>query len=303
MAWVGWQMRIPPEWRPLRIEGGWDRGAVIVGDMNEPVLQLKWWRPGKKRFDADRWVRRRLRSLRARSGGPEGPSPKGFSHTAWVPESILLGAGEKLLRFWYGYAPAADLVVEVSASPEAAINARKEVMSKMIPSISVYGRGDATRWAVFGASFESPAGFRMINKRLLLGDLALLLAGADGSRLMLRQVYPAELALGRRNLERWVKVRPFKEHRKYRLSGLVERYSVNSFGRTLEGIRQWGRKRLPIPLGFCAPRVALSIAVQDQRLDRLLLAEHDAPSRSDEIMLATAVGRMNWDRLQPGGTS
>ena len=98
VAWMGWQMRIPPDWRPLRIAGEWARGKVIVGSANEPAMQIAWWRPNRKRFDPARWVRRRLRSLKVRDGGPDGPAPPDFSETAWVPDAQVQGAGRKLLR-------------------------------------------------------------------------------------------------------------------------------------------------------------------------------------------------------------
>ena len=296
MAWMGWQMRVPPEWRPLRIADERGRGRVILGSATEPAMQIRWWRPNKKRFDARRWMQRRLRSLKVRDAGPEGPAPSGFSETAWAaePES----GGRKLLRAWYGYAPEADLVLEVTVNLEAPKRTRRIVTSQVVPSLAVYEKDGITRWSVFGASFESPAGFRLLDKRLALGDLVLRFRGKDRSCLMLRQVYPAETALARRKIERWIEMWPFKEHRRYKTAELKEVWRARSYGRTLEGIKQPGRKRLPFPLGSCGPRATLSVAVVDTELDRLLVAEHDAPDGADEEMLATAIARMNWAILE-----
>ncbi len=307
LAWVGWQMRVPPEWRPLRIEGEWKRGKMIIGDAEEPVIQLKWWRPQAERFDAARWMQSRLRSLGLRPASnplPSGPPP-GFSETAWVPEAKWAGEEKTLLRLFYGYAPRAGLVLELVVNSEASKRLRNQVLFSVLPSLAVFESGGVTRWSVFGASFESPAGFQMTDKRLLLGDLAFRFRARDRSRLMMRQVYPAELALARRKLEKWIEIRPFREHRKYRPTGPSETWTVKSFGRMLEGTKISGRKSLPAPLGFCAPRQTLTGVLRDTGLDRLLIVEHDSPVEPDQSLVASALSRMNWAQLETihhGGT-
>ncbi len=271
---------------------------MILGSGDEPAFQIRWWRPGKERFDAGRWIRRRLRSLKARDAGPGAPGPGGFSETAWVRDES--GSGRTPLRLWHGYAPAAGLVIEVTVNLDAAKRTRRTVAAEVLPSLVVSETGRAIAWSVFGASFESPAGCRPLDHKLVLGDLALRFRGGDGSCLWLRQVYPAETALARRPVERWMRTWPFKEHRRYKDAGKGGPWSAESFGRTLEGTRQPGRKRLAFPLGSCSPREVLSVAVVDTELDRLLLAEHDAPGRPDESMLAAAIGRMNWALLGEG---
>ena len=299
LAWVGWQMKIPAEWRPIRIEGGWDKGAMFIADEEEPVLQVKWWRPGKARFEAERWMRRRLKALCLRASREAAPAPAGFAVTTWVSEDLLDGTAG-LLRVWYGYAPEAGLLLEIVTGGETPTKIRKLILRQIIPSLVTYSSDVAVRWAVFGASFESPAEFTLTNKRLLLGDLTLEFHG-KGRRLVLRQVYPAELALSRRKIERWIEVRAFREHRKYRADSSPEKWTVNSFGRKLEGTRVTGWKRLAFPLGSVSPRRSVAAAVVDRELDRLLLAELDSPGESDDALLASAIGGMNWAQLEPRG--
>jgi len=271
---------------------------MFVGDDREPVLRLKWWRPGKRWFDPERWLDRRVRSAPLRPVNPEGPKPAGFQHVRWIPEAEPKASERPVLWLWYGYAPKADLVLEIAVSSGLATRVKRMIASRVIPSLRAYGLDEATRWSLYGASFESPAGFRMVERRLLLGDITLRLVSADKSRLMLRQVYPATLALARRKLERWLDVRPFKQHRRFRAAGPAERWTVSSFGRTLEGIRLIGRKRLPFPLGFCASRETVSAIAEDKSLDRLLLAELDSPGPPDEALVGRVVGQMNWAMLE-----
>jgi len=296
LAWAGWRMRVPESWRPLRIEGEWRKGSIIVGDAAEAIMQVKWMRVTRKNFDAARWARRRLKKVR-RAPAAGGPSPKGFPDPAWAPADPDAGRG----AFWYGYAPAAGLLVGVLTSAGVSRKGQRAVASTALPALRASGRDDPTRWAVFGASFESPPGFAVRRRRVHLGDVALQLTAPGRSTLLLRQVYPAALALARRELPLWLEFPVFKEHRRFRPADVQEAWRVESFGRTLEGLRRQGRKQLPFPLGVCAPRWSEAAVVHDAELDRLLIVEYDAAGRADKDRVARAIGAMNWAHFEPGG--
>jgi hypothetical protein len=177
---------------------------------------------------------------------------------------------------------------------------RRPVAKKVIPSLEVFGPADATRWAVFDAGFELPPGFRCTDRKLGLGDLALRFDARGGRRLVVRQIYPAELALSRRKLERWLVNRPFREQRRFQTLGEARSWTVDSFGRTLEGMIVCGRKRLAFPFARIRPRFSTAAAVRDPDLDRILLAEHDQPADEGDSVLRTVLGRMNRSAFEKG---
>lgn len=283
LAWAGWLMRVPSDWRALRVAGDWGRGSMVVGDATEALMQVKWLRVPPERFDAARWLRRRLGKVAGDSAG-DGPRPQGFSETAWA--SRRGGANGAL---WYGYAPEAGMVIEVVVGGR-----RRTAEQRVLPSLRASARGGATRWAVFGSSFESPPGFALVAQRLQLGDVALLFRGADRSRFVLRQVYPAQLALARRDLADWLEFPVFKEGRRFRPTERTRDWKIDLFGTELAGVLRTGRKQLPLPLGWIAPRRSIGAVVHDRALDRLLIAEHDSRGEPDEALLATALRSMNW---------
>ena len=90
-----------------------------------------------------------------------------------------------------------------SRTPE---KTRRKVFSRVLPTLSASGPDEPVRWEIFGAVFRSPPGFAMAGKRTVLGDLALLFRSGCGRRLVLRQVYPAGVALERRTIERWLEI-------------------------------------------------------------------------------------------------
>lgn len=246
-------------------------------------MQVKWLRVSPEAFDAERWLRRRLGRVANLSAG-EAPCPQGFSKTAWVSRR-----GEADATLWYGYAPTAGIVIEV------VVGKRKQATEqRALASLRVFAHGAATRWAVFGSSFESPPGFALLDQRLQLGDVALLFRSGDGSRLTLRQVYPAQLALARRDLADWLEFPVFQERRRFRLADPVRDWKIHISGTEMAGALRAGGKRLPFPLGRFAPKKSIGAVVHDRALDRLLIAEHDAPGEPCEAVLAAALRSMNW---------
>jgi hypothetical protein len=302
IAWAGWQMRAPSDWRPLDIRGDSKQGVMILGDAQHPCLQVHWWRRTKKQLDATRWVRKRFRlSGSAVESARGGPTPQDFQCLAWIEGS---GTGKRKARSaWCGYDARAGLLLELVTGGNVSAKTAKRISRRVIPSLKASPADHPTRWAVFNSSFEIPAEFLLRERRLALGDIALGFSARRGRRLVVRQVYPSELALKRREMPKWLDASPFKEKRRFRAAGSAEAWSTESGGRTLKGYRRGGWKRLPFPLGWCAARWCASTVVQDRELDRLLLAEYDAPSETGDGPLSQAIAGMNWAHFHRGGGS
>ncbi|KKL93852.1 hypothetical protein LCGC14_1870580 [marine sediment metagenome] len=284
----------------LTIAGSWRQGALIAGDGERPIVQVKWFRPRSKRFNAQRWIRRRMKQSDGQTVPAEAEAA-GFSVAGWVTRKKPTGSAPR--RVWCGYAPGADLALEVLVNLGPETKHRANVGRRIVSSLRVSADDAPTPWAVFDASFISPPEFIYSRSRLNLGDIVLCLTAGGGRRLILRQVYPAGLALSRRALEKWLDDSPFPEHRKRRPFGQPQPWSVRCFGRTLKGVLRTGRKSLPMPLGFIASRSMAAAAVVDEQLDRLLLVEYDAASEADEQTVARMIGRMNWAKFEAEGPS
>ena len=296
LAWCGWQMKLEPGWRPLRISGGWGHGTMAVGDEEAPVFQVKWLRVDRDKLDFEKWARRRSRALKVRNFRP-APTPDGFTAAAAAPDTRGFEDTADLTSVWLGFSRAAGLVLEIVMNLDAAKKARRFVSREALPGMTAYPAGSCMRWAVFGGSFESAAGYRLAVTRLLLGDLALLFEnGKDW--LMLRQVYPASIALSRRPLDKWMQTRAFKEYRRYRQISPVERTEIECFGRRLEASRCTGVKQARWPLSAIAPRETITFAAKDIDMDRILIVELDSRKRPDERVVREAFASMNWAMLE-----
>lgn len=295
LAWAGWRMIVPARWRPLRIEGQAEAGNMILADGGTVTMQIKWLRPQRpERFDADTWLRRRLRALKADPDEvTDHPAPAGFAPLACIPAGGRRdGDGATL---WYGYTEDAGLVIEIAMRDDSQRGGRlNRAVRRPIESLAVSAADEPSTWAIFGCRFEVPAGFSLRQHDLRLGNLSLQFDGPDRQTLLLRQIYPAALALNRRPLEDWLGTGPFKERRRYRADAPAEPLRLDEADRALEGVIRRGWKRIAFPLGWLLARRNIAAALHDTEDERLLIAEHDAPRADlDDTVARETLVRMN----------
>ncbi len=283
----------------------------MIGDASQAVIQMRWWRPRSARFDAADWVRRRAKRIAgAHSVRSDGPAPTGFESTAWIPAGSTRKTTARSI--WYGYAPAARVVIEAVVNTTVPAPLKRAAEKGFLRSLRAAAIDEPTRWAVFGSSFETPAGYRLRRQSLKLGDQAIELLADGGRRLVVRQVYPSDLALTRRPLDKWLSSTSFKERRFFVPTGDAWEWEVEIGGRDLQGLMVTGEKRLPWPLGPITAKVTAAAVLHDEETGRLLLAEYDEPTRRPDAIagmreaereqaLTEAFTGMNWAESNADG--
>ena len=128
LAWAGWRMNVPAQWRPLKIEGEYSGGTMILARGADVVMQLKWWRPKRKRFRPERWLRRRLKSLKAQIDDEAAcPSPDGFEPVTLAKSRRSKRGRGGPLALWYGWAPDAGVQIEAVVGPQESGGRRRSV--------------------------------------------------------------------------------------------------------------------------------------------------------------------------------
>ena len=289
IAWQGWELRVPQDWRPLEIAGDYKRGKMMIGNAEIPVVQIKWWRPEEKEFYDYEWIAARIRKLKALpSDNP--PRPPGFSNTGWVKDLEFKENISKTI--WYGYAKSAGVMMELVMTSIADSSIRKMVVSKILPNLKVYRRDEETRWALYNVSYRIPSGWILSRKHLYSGDIALEFTNSENkSLLVVRQVYPAELALSRRSMEQWLENPVFRTRRKFHIDADTKyRFAEKRFDRAL--LRK-GKLRVAFPLAWLKPLCYDAMIAVDSNLDRLYIAEVVSKSETDSSLLEEIVLKMN----------
>jgi len=255
------------------------------------TFSVHWEKLGDNTVQNGReWVDQRFKKL----GLPTDALPPaasqftacGWSHGVQTEE-------DKQTAYWYGYSEPGELLLGVKVNGVLPDDMLDQVLHQVLPSLRVSPADGETVWSMHDVTLVSPPGFALSQKHLFMGDVALEFRRGKHERLMLRQVYPADLALQRRPFERWLANYPFTEHRKLRKnSTTVEKWKAPK-QEGLVGLKREGRKRLGFPLGLVAPRWTHALAVHDEKLDRLLIAEHIAGEDAGRTICETAIASMN----------
>jgi hypothetical protein len=198
VGWAGLLLNAPASYHPYKIDAAAASGRIVLADDERPRLDLSWEVMRKRRIDPEALVRERfgkkpagkLDKLRAAGGA-----------TAWVMRDPTRDRDRAVAYF-----PATGRVVE------ALYTHGSERENRIIREATLAGMVDQPedrpqRWSFFDTSFIAPAGYRYGDSTLNLGDMGVTLftGGQEFSApsLMIRQVYPATLALARRPLAGW----------------------------------------------------------------------------------------------------
>jgi hypothetical protein len=285
ISWQGFRLPLMREWRPLRIEGGFRKGSVAIGDISNPLFEIRWLRPESADFDGQGWIDvNRTKAEKCDTSSP--PRPAGFSSVGWIRgfEDEKKNSGGKTV--WWGYSSEGRMLIEMIVSELVDSPSYRWIVSEAIPRLKVLSPADGWTWRIFSAQFSPPPGFVLEKHRLNNGDISLCFTRGKSERLLLRQVYPAELALGRRMLGKWFDNPPFRETRRFRAAKDGEKSADNGF------FRMDGWKLIPFPIGFIMPRRCRRAALLDVETDRIFMAEYEYGKNDSAEIAEMAVKAM-----------
>ncbi|MCF7855774.1 MAG: hypothetical protein K9N51_13315 [Candidatus Pacebacteria bacterium] len=293
IAWAGWMTRVPRGWRPLRIRGTWKNGEMALGDPAKSILQINWQRPPKKHFNPERWLKKWRKALSSETIAESGKE----TSADFSPAMTLAGVDKPSGRHypcWCGYSEQADLIVEIRTSATTEKDDERVLRELILPALRATPADAPTHWALFECSYVTPTGYKYTDYELNAGDIAIRLESEDATSLVIRQLYPADLALQRRDLTDWLYSLPFKERLARRTVSGPHDIVVASFGSELHGVMRHGKRTLRTLLRFVTCAVFVEAVVLDEDQNRLCFAHFDARKRVDEKVLKYVLANMNW---------
>lgn len=265
LAWQGLTIPLQDDWRPLKIDGEFKKGSITVGNMDGPVFQLRWLRPSTT-YDGANWIRNRCKATAGGQTSDNPPRPEGFDISEWIQGLAIRQESEKTV--WWGYSKTAGVLVEILLTNLCSREVNRWFVRHALPRLDVTPPTEDCEWSIYSCRFTVPPGYQLNRKRLAAGDLAFEFLGSAGKRIIIRQVFPALLALQRRPYQGWLRDRVFKEKRRFQ----KQRESMADDGLQLT----WaGRKKIPFPFGFIAARQCVTEIIHDEDLDRLFIVESE----------------------------
>lgn len=290
IAWQGWTIPVREEWQPVRIEGDFYRGRMIVGNGDGPVFQVSWQRPKDIRdFDCAKWLSKQKSKYTDSQVGAVNTGDDNDIEITSLDGDIKNGRNMEHKQVWWVYSASIGIVMEISM-PDVAVKEEQEFVRKhSVPEVRFSRPNEPSWWQIYKVGFSVPAGYILNEKHIFSGDIALEFRNEKEDRLLVRQIYPAELGLARRKIDKWLLVcNPFKEHRKFRKQDEGDFYCGK-----LQGMYKEGMHNIKFPLGWIKPLHYRKVAAVDKDLDRLLIAGQMSPDKIDPTLLEGVVTSMN----------
>ena len=279
LAWHGWSLDAPAEWNPVRIEGGWRSGFVLLADLHKPRLGLRWGAVGGKRFNPQIWARSALRDEIGVIAAKEAQPIKCESFEA----SILYPDPQPPGRdVWVGYSRTSNRGVELIYHAQK----RDSVLAdRIVPTLRDAAPDQPHAWCAFDLSCVAPVGMKLTSHHFSAGDLRLAFACATSGRFAsLRQIAVARLALSRMPLSGWLadELRGRRVH--YAPSDPSDVQHKTSDGRALCGIGRSLRRRRRSFFMRWLPRELHAAALHDEARDRLVLVQASSRDVLDAVV-------------------
>lgn len=279
-GWQGFQLVLPAGWNPVKLDGTFDSGYVLIADLHGPKLGLRWRRAGARKLDSAAWARRAIeaevgKSAARRARAMAKPGEAWAGSTLWLDSespgrdvfAVHSVRSNRVLEIVY-HAPKRDSLLEDS----------------IIPSLSDTPVGAPRNWSIFDLRCVVPGSYALKMHRLNAGDVGLNFTAGRES-LAIRQIALARLALQRLPLEKWLAGHQTAVQRHYRPAGELKELELSGAG----GRVGYCRRRRRFAFMRWLPESIVTISLHDRERDRLVLAQgSDEPAV--QALAMSAVG-------------
>lgn len=291
LAWNGWTFALPDEWSPVKIEGDWNKGSILIADFHSTRLAIRWQAVPRKKFNAQKWAQQAIASevgqLMLKQSVEHVPSHSPSRRDTGTQGAFSVGRlfvepeppGRDV---WVGHSSVSNRLLEVVYQTKTVSNALRE---QILPTISDQPPDAEQCWSIFDLSCRVGVGWTLQSKRLNAGDLTLSFAKKNDT-LIVRQLAPATLALSRQPLERWLDAQQQIWKKTYRLKGEIAPLASLEDSQCLT--RAISRRRRFFYARWIS-RQRVTIASHNVERDRVVLI--DASSSDIALQTLSSVGK------------
>ncbi len=199
LCWQGWRFSLPADWGPVKIEGDRRAGSMIIADLHDSRLAVRWSTPRKKYFDAAAWA---MQAMTGEVGKLAADASRTFAPGgAWTVGRLFVEPEPPGRDVWVGHSIVSGRLMQISYPSKKVSSAlAADVLAHLLDQPA----DQPMRWAIFDLQCAAPGGFNLLTHRLNAGDLALTFSSGR-EQLTVRQIGPASVALQRQPLEAWAR--------------------------------------------------------------------------------------------------
>ncbi len=218
IAWQSWRIEVPDRWGPVRIEGNHDQGYMLIADLHQPRLGIRWKKISRRPGSVPDLVRKAIAGEIGAAGVDELAMPG--NSRMWESPMLFEDRDPPGRDVWVAYGAESGRLFELVYHAHR----RDQLLAQNLAPTLLEDYAPARRdWSIFDLSCSVPGEMGLIRHRLNLGDMALMFGGTVGGRkhaLCVRQIGPAKLALSRRPLDRWIAEQASWRGTRYKLQGV-----------------------------------------------------------------------------------
>lgn len=281
LAWHGWRIQIPHEWNPVKIEGDYDDGSLLIADMTTARIGLRW-KKAPRRTDPVAWARK---TFMGEVGQRAADEVTDYSIDGDWRVSRLYTEPEPPGRdVWAGWSVASGRVLQVVYH---ARHREPAFANDILPTLADSPVDGPMSWSVFDLQVTSPSGLRVQWYKLNAGDLSLAFTTTRGQKqTIVRQIGPATLALSRQPLGQWVRgqYQVSKKTHRYPPEPLPTRVTVGA--ESVAGLRVvMPRKRRFFFAGGLLPRDQILIGCVDEKRNRIVIGQGEDETLVRELLI------------------
>lgn len=283
IAWQGWRLRVPTTWNPVKVDGDWDQGVLLLADMLQAKLGLRWKR--MKRGDPMQWANRSLEAEVGKLASQEAIDHPMPHPSDWRVSKLYIDKDPPGRDIWSGWSEKSGRVLEIVHHAQ---NRDPVWVHQLLPTVDDTPVTESQAWSIFDFSAITPPGWTLKWFRLNAGDLTLAFA-KERRLIRLRQVGPASLALARMGLEDWIGQLDKAYRKIYRDAENLSETTLQLPQQTLSGRSGVFKRKRRLFWAFRFANQVQTLGFHDPARNRLLLAQGD-----DEPVMRQMLGSMGW---------
>ncbi len=285
IAWHGWRFVVPDAWNPVKVDGDYDQGVMLLADMHNAKLGIRW--RTQKRGDPAKIADTLLLAEVGKLATSEATDFAMPDPTAWKLSRLYTEPEPPGRDIWVGHSTITGRMIEIVHHVKTRTN---DLIATVLPSVTDTPADQSQAWAIFDLSCKSPAGWALQWFRLNAGDLTLAFHKKRQS-VRARQVGPASLALSRMKLDKWIGQLDKAHSKIYQEIDDLSDTTLEIPSRTLNGRagKLHRKKRLFWAITFAKEMKA--IGFHDEVRNRLILAAGD-----DESVMRQMLQTMGWTK-------
>ena len=282
IAWHGLSLNVPATWNPVRIEGDYDRGSLLLADLSSPRLGVRWRKAA--RGDPAAWADKALRDELGTLSAAEAVNVAMASPDDWKVARLYLDDEPPGRDVFVGWSARSGRVVEIVYN----VAERDYALSDdILPTLADTTPESAQTWSIFGLTLSTPPGLLLQSFALNAGDLSLTFADKN-AQTTLRRIGPASLALSRQPLSRWLSALSKAQKKMYRAPPNGDSTTLAARGRSLPGLHATISRRRRLCWAWFVPKQMTAMAIHDTANDRLLIGSSPNESLLRKMLIDLA---------------